>query len=128
MATNVLIVDDSELTRTAVKRIIDMVDSFEVGQVFEAANGRAALDLLEHEQVDLVLADLNMPEMNGIEMVEHMQQANELASIPVVVVSTESSTTRIKELLTKGIKNYLHKPFTPEEFKEAIEETLGASK
>lgn len=123
MATNVLIVDDSSLTRKAIKRIIEMVDEtvdLDIGQFLEAENGLKALKILDESSVDLVLADLNMPEMGGVEMIHRMKNSETTKSIPVVVVSTESKTTRIKKLLAEGVKDCLHKPFTPEEFKEMI--------
>ena len=124
MALNILIVDDSSLTRKAIKRIIDML-GLDVGQIFEAENGMEALKILDETKTDLVLADLNMPEMGGIEMIYHMRGNEATKDIPVVVVSTESSTTRIEGLLANGAKAYLHKPFTPEEFKEVITQTVG---
>lgn len=119
MAVNVLIVDDSSLTRKKIRRIIEMTE-LEVGQFLEAGNGYEALKILDESHVDLVLADLNMPEMNGAEMIHRMKSNEATKSIPVVVVSTESRTSRVKELLARGIKDYLHKPFSPEEFKELI--------
>ena len=124
MALNILIVDDSSLTRKAIKRIIDML-GLDVGQILEAENGAEALKILSETKVDLVLADLNMPEMGGIEMIYHMRGNEATKDIPVVVVSTESSTTRIEGLLANGAKAYLHKPFTPEEVKEVITQTVG---
>ncbi|MHC4475812.1 MAG: response regulator [Planctomycetota bacterium] len=123
MAVNILVVDDSFLTRKAIKRIIDMID-LDVSEIVEAENGRQALEVLDKARVDLVLADLNMPEMGGIEMIRHMKTDQATKTIPVVIVSTESSVSRIKELLAQGVKNYLHKPFTPEEFREIITHTL----
>ena len=124
MALNILIVDDSSLTRKAIKRIIDML-GLDVRQIFEAENGMEALKILSETKVDLVLADLNMPEMGGIEMIYRMRGNEATKDIPVVVVSTESSTTRIEGLLANGAKAYLHKPFTPEEVKEVITQTIG---
>jgi len=123
MALNILIVDDSLLTRKAVKRIIGMI-GLDVGNIVEAENGVDALKILDETKVDLVLADLNMPEMGGIEMIHKMKTGETTKAIPVVIVTTESSTTRIKELLMEGVKDYLHKPFTSEEFKEIISHTL----
>ncbi len=124
MGINVLIVDDSALTRKAVGRILSMVD-IDTQEVFEAENGRKALEVLNRERIDLVLADLNMPEMGGIEMIYHMRGNEATKYIPVVVVSTESSNTRIEGLLSHGAKDYLHKPFTPEQFREVLTRTLG---
>jgi len=120
MALNILIVDDSALTRKKIKRIIEMVD-LEVDNFYEAGNGLEALKVMDGSSVDLVLADLNMPEMGGAEMIREMRTRESTQSVPVVVVSTESNTTRVKELLLEGVKDYLHKPFTPEEFRETIQ-------
>lgn len=100
-----------------------MVD-VDIGRLFEAANGLEALEMLDKEKVDLVIADLNMPQMDGLEMIHHMKQTPLTSSIPVVVVSTESSTTRIKSLVVEGITDYLHKPFTPEEFRQILATNL----
>ncbi len=124
MALNILVVDDSSLTRKAIKRIIDML-GLDVGQILEAENGAEALKILSETKVNLVLADLNMPEMGGIEMIYRMKGNEATKDIPVIVVSTESSTTRIEGLLANGAKAYLHKPFTPEEVKEVITQTVG---
>ncbi|MBN2317359.1 MAG: response regulator [Sedimentisphaerales bacterium] len=126
MALNILIVDDSCLVRKAIKRIIEMID-LDDGNIYEAENGLEALDLLNKERIDLVLSDLNMPEMGGIEMFQRMKTEDKTKSIPVVIVTTESSVSRVKELLEDGIKDYLHKPFTPEEFREIIFHTLEKS-
>lgn len=119
MALNILIVDDSALTRKKIRRIIEMVN-FEVAEFFEAGNGAEALKILEESGADLALADLNMPEMGGAEMIRLMRTNEATKSVPVIVVSTESNTTRVRELLVEGVKDYLHKPFTPEEFKATI--------
>ncbi len=124
MAYTILIVDDSVLTRTAIKRILGMID-IPVGRILEAPDGQAALKVLDAEPVDLVLADLNMPQMSGVEMIHQMRQQKSRADIPVVMVTTESSSTRIKELLSEGVRDYLHKPFTPEEFRSVISRHLG---
>jgi two-component system chemotaxis response regulator CheY len=119
MAINILIVDDSSLTRKKIKRIIEMTE-MEVGEFLEAENGCQALEILAQSEVGLVLADLNMPEMNGAEMIHRIKSNEDTKSIPVVVISTESRTSRLKELLAFGIKDYLHKPFAPEDFQELI--------
>ncbi|HBG26649.1 MAG TPA: hypothetical protein DDX75_06095 [Phycisphaerales bacterium] len=120
MSWNILIVDDSSLTRKIVKRVIEMTE-MDVGKFMDAENGQQALDILKHSNVDLVLSDLNMPQMSGVEMVHQMKAGANTKSIPVVIISTESKTARIRELLAEGVKDYLHKPFTPEEFKELIQ-------
>ncbi len=124
MAINLLIVDDSLLTRKAIRRIIDMI-GLDIGEVLEAENGAEALEVLDGAKVDLVLADLNMPVMCGMEMIYNMRGSEATKSIPVVIVSAESSRARIEGLLADGAGDYLHKPFRPEEFKEVIERIMG---
>lgn len=120
MSWNILIVDDSSLTRKIVKRVIEMTE-MDVGKFMDAENGQQALDILQHSNVDLVLSDLNMPQMSGVDLVHQMKAKPDTKSIPVVIISTESKTARIRELLAEGVKDYLHKPFTPEEFKDLIQ-------
>ncbi|MBN1125829.1 MAG: response regulator [Sedimentisphaerales bacterium] len=125
MAYTILIVDDSMLTRMAIRRILEMLD-LDMDEILESTNGEEALNQLEEHDVDLVLADLNMPQMGGIELVHRMKASQDTAQIPVVVVSTESSTTRVKDLLAEGVKDFLHKPFTPEEFRAILMKNLEA--
>jgi len=76
--------------------------------------------------VDIVFSDIHMPEMNGIMLVNAMQADPDLREVPVIIVSTEGSTTRIDELKKMGIRGYLRKPFTPEAIRDVIVATLGA--
>ena len=124
MAYNILLVDDSAAMRAVIKRTIGMAD-VEVGRLFEAGSGAEALKVLEQEWVDLVLVDINMPEMDGIELTRRICANPDTTNIPVVIVSTEASTTRIQALKEMGIKGYVHKPFTPEQIRDAILEAIG---
>lgn len=126
MSWKILIVDDSALTRKIVRRVIEMTQ-MDVSEFFDAENGEEALKILKHTNVDLVLSDLNMPNMSGVEMVHQMKNTPDTKSIPVVIISTESKTARIRELLAEGVKDYLHKPFTPEEFKSLIQTVCTAN-
>ena len=124
MALNILIVDDSKLTRKAIRRIIGMLE-LDVEALFEAEDGLDAIEKINGPvKIDLVLADLNMPKMSGIEMIYYLRGNEATKSIPVVIVSTESSTTRIEALLADGAADYLHKPFTPEQIREVLQRTL----
>jgi two-component system chemotaxis response regulator CheY len=124
MAHDILIVDDSAVVRKATRRIIEQA-GVDAGQIFEADNGQTALEILQEHHVDLVLADLNMPKMGGLELLHRMKADEATSSIPVVVVSSESSTSRINELRAGGITDYLHKPYTPEEFRHVILNIFG---
>jgi two-component system, chemotaxis family, chemotaxis protein CheY len=124
MSYTVLIVDDSAIVRSMVKKSIGMA-GLPIGQVIEAGNGREALELLRRQWVDIVFADLNMPEMNGAELVEEMSKDAVLVATPVVIVSSEHSLAKIEELKAKGIRAYIKKPFRPEGFREVVEGVLG---
>ena len=93
--------------------------------IFEASNGREALDLLEREWLDLVLTDYNMPEMNGLELLDAMKKNENLMSIPVVMITTEGSKQRVEEFLDKGAMAYIKKPFSPEEIKQKLNRIMG---
>ena len=125
MAYTVMVVDDSETIRAVLERSLAMT-KLPIDAVIHAVNGKDALGKLKSVWVDIVFSDIHMPEMDGIALVGAMQANAELRDIPVVIVSTEGSATRIAELKEKGIKGYLRKPFTPEKIRDIIIETLGA--
>jgi two-component system chemotaxis response regulator CheY len=123
MAYNVLIVDDSVLIRSMVAKTLNIA-GVHVGEHHYAANGKEALDTLEKHWIDIVFADINMPGMDGIQLVDAMRSRDHLVDIPVVVISTEQSEERIRELQSKGVRDYLKKPFMPEQFKEVVAKYL----
>jgi two-component system chemotaxis response regulator CheY len=124
MAYTIMVVDDSETIRAVLERTIGMT-RLPVDAVIQAVNGKDALAKLADTWVDIVFTDINMPEMNGIQLVDAMVNHAEYKDIPVVIVSTEGSQARIEELRKKGIRGYLRKPFTPENIRDIIIETLG---
>ena len=124
MGISILIVDDSALTRAFIRRTILMVGET-VGPIYEAADGRAGLEQLRRQPVDLLLADLQMPTMDGVQMVRQMWAEPALARTPVVIVSADPNTDRLNQLKAEGAVGYLRKPFTPEEFQRALQPILG---
>lgn len=126
MGYTILIVDDSLTARTFIARTLQMA-GIPLNQIYQARNGREALDLLEREWVDLVFADINMPVMNGTEMVRCMRAADLLKSIPVIIVSTDRSTHRMAEMKEAGVQAYLTKPITPEDLKTVVERFLKSA-
>ncbi len=124
MALNVLIVDDSETVRSVIIKTLSIAQ-IPVNTIYQAANGREALTVLEDQWIDIVFADINMPVMGGIEMVEKMSEDGLLKSVPVVIVSTEGSATRIEQLKKKGVSAYIRKPFTPETIRKVVDDIIG---
>ncbi|MDB5104614.1 MAG: response regulator receiver protein [Fibrobacteres bacterium] len=123
MAYNILVVDDSETMRAVIAKSLDL-GGVALGTLFQAANGAEGLEVLRREWVDLVLADINMPVMGGVRMVEEMKADPALNGIPVVIVSTEGSATRLQALKDQGVSAFLRKPFQPEELKRTVETLL----
>ena len=123
MTVDVLVVDDSSSIRSMVARTIQMCD-LPIGEIYEACNGKEGLDVLAREKVDIVLVDVNMPVMGGLEMIERMGEMPEFAEMPVVVVSVEWSEPRMSDLQAKGVK-FIHKPFEPERIQEVLSEILA---
>ncbi len=124
MALNILVVDDSATVRAVIAKTLDIA-GVPVGELYAAENGREALDILGNNWIDIVFADINMPVMGGIEMVEKMNEEGLLKTIPVVIVSTEGSATRIEQLKAKGVSAYVRKPFTPEIIRNVVDDIMG---
>ena len=127
MAYNVLIVDDSETIRAVIVKTLKMT-GLSISETYQAENGKVALEILERNWVDIVFADINMPVMNGIEMVDKMVETGQIKVTPVVIVSTEGSQTRIEELISKGVRAFVRKPISPELLKSTIDDVLGTEK
>ena len=123
MPLNVLIVDDSSVMRAMIIKTIRM-SGLDLGDVYQAGNGKEGLEAARENWVDLVVADINMPVMNGEEMIDQMKADPELSALPTIVISTEGSATRIQRLEKKGV-TFIHKPFTPEIIRDAIQDLTG---
>lgn len=123
MALNVLIVDDSAVMRAMIIKILRL-SGLALGEIYEAANGEIALQVLNQHWIDLALIDINMPVMNGEEMLERIRQNPKMTDLPVIVISTEGSETRIDRIRQYGA-GFIHKPFNPESIRELILSTLG---
>jgi len=119
MAFNVLIVDDSDVIRSMIAKTLRLAQ-VSVANIFEAGNGKEALAILQDTWVDFVLADINMPVMNGAEMITRMRACPDTADIPVIVVSSEGATDRVDALSEAGVCAWIRKPFTPEEIRDVV--------
>ena len=114
-----LIVDDSSVMRKIVERALRQA-GLNLAVVHEAGNGAEALDILKTKQVDLILSDINMPAMDGLEFVRQIRAQNLAAGVPVVMVTTESSEEHVKQAIQAGARGYIRKPFTAEQVKERV--------
>jgi len=124
MSFNVLIVDDSSSIRAVVKKII-VLSGFQMDKCFEASDGRQAMELLADNWVDVIVSDINMPEINGLELLDLLAQSATLKEIPVIMVTTEGSDLRMKDAFARGAKGFIKKPFLPEEIKKVLYEVIG---
>ncbi len=120
MAKSLLIVDDSATMRKIVMRTVRM-SGLDFDRTEEAGNGAEAIEKLKEGPVDIILCDVNMPEMNGIDMVKKVRaELPTCSQTKIIMVSTESSQELIDDLLASGANGYITKPFTPEKFQEKL--------
>ena len=113
MALSVLIVDDSPLMRAFVRRVMKLA-GFDTADYVEASDGREALERLQTHHVDVILTDINMPGMNGEELLRELENNGTLRSVPALVISTDATRDRVDRMLELGAQGYVTKPFSPE--------------
>jgi two-component system chemotaxis response regulator CheY len=114
-----LIVDDSSVMRKIVERSLRQA-GLSLSQVLEAGNGAEALAAVQNNQVDLILCDINMPVMDGLEFVKQLSAVNNAKGVPVVMITTEGSEGHVVQALSAGARGYIRKPFTPDQVKEHV--------
>ena len=119
-----LIVDDSSVMRKIVERSLRQA-GLDLDKVLEAGNGAEALAVLGKETVDLILCDINMPVMDGLEFVKQLATLESAKAIPVVMITTEGSENHVVQALSAGARGYIRKPFTPEQVKEHVLPVVG---
>jgi two-component system, chemotaxis family, chemotaxis protein CheY len=112
MGIRVLIVDDSSTIRRIISRCLDRAE-VGVTEIFEAGDGCAALELLAKQRVDVVLTDINMPNMDGLQLMGELRKSPNWATIPVLVITSEGGSDAVEEAVSKGAAGYIKKPFTP---------------
>ena len=122
----VLIVDDSSVMRKIVERALRQ-GGLDLGEVREANNGAEALAEVAKGSLDIILSDINMPVMDGLEFLKNLASIDAAKGVPVVMITTEGSEARVVEALSAGAKGYLRKPFTPEQVKERVTPLLGGA-
>lgn len=114
-----LIVDDSSVMRKIVERCLRQA-GLDLSDVQQASNGVEALAILNQSDFDLILSDINMPLMDGLEFVRTIRTLEKAKDIPVVMITTEGGEQHVLEALSLGAKGYIRKPFTPEQVKEHV--------
>ena len=116
----VLIVDDSSVMRKIVERSLRQAEAEPEVTVFEAGSGVEGLEELSNQPVHLILSDINMPSMDGLEFLRQIRARNLAAGVPVVMITTESSEEHVKQAILAGAQGYIRKPFTAEQVKERV--------
>jgi len=115
----VLIVDDSSVMRKIVARSLQQA-GLDIAQVLEAGNGSEALAVVQRDKVDLILCDINMPVMDGLQFVKQLAGVESARGVPVVMITTEGSEGHVVQALSAGARGYIRKPFTPEQVREQV--------
>lgn len=119
----VLIVDDSATTRALIVSTVEQMDGYET---IEAPSGFEALKRLPQQPLDLIVTDINMPDINGLEIVHFVKHHPQYQSIPMIIVSTESSEEDVRKALSLGAAAYVKKPFEPEFLRSTIRQVVKA--
>jgi two-component system chemotaxis response regulator CheY len=121
-----LIVDDSSVMRKIVERALRQA-GLDPLVVYEADGGMEGLEVLKARQVDLIVSDINMPLMDGLEFVRQIRARSLAPGVPVVMITTESSEEHVKQAIEAGAMGYIRKPFTTEQVKERVLPLLNAA-
>jgi two-component system chemotaxis response regulator CheY len=125
MTGTVLIVDDSAMMRKVVLRVLKMANvDFET--TLEASDGSEALSLLRANKVDLIMCDINMPVMSGIELLQNIKQEKLAPGVPIVMVTTENSEPQVRQAILAGARGYIRKPFTVDHIRNNVRPLLPA--
>ena len=119
MALDVLIVDDSAAIRKILQRVLNQTE-IPLGAVYEAGDGLEAIEALKKNMVGLILSDINMPNLDGIQMLSQIKANHAWKAIPIVMITTEGSQAKVMEAVNLGAAGYVRKPFTAEQIKEKL--------
>ncbi|QOY88252.1 response regulator [Paludibaculum fermentans] len=119
MSLDVMIVDDSAAIRKILHRVLIQAD-VPLGKVIEAGDGQEALDKLKSAMVGLILSDINMPNMDGLQLLGALKTQEATKAIPIIMVTTEGSSAKVMEAVSLGASGYVRKPFTAEQIKEKL--------
>lgn len=126
MRSDVLVVDDSAAIRKILQRVLRQT-GIAIGTIHEAGDGQEALELLKSQSIDLVLTDINMPKMDGIQLLAAVKASPKWHTIPVVMITTEGGETKVGEAVRLGAAGYVRKPFTADQIKEKLAGILASA-
>ena len=116
---DVLIVDDSAAIRKILRRVLQQTE-LPLAQIYEAGDGLEAIESLKKQSVQLILSDINMPNMDGLQFLSAVKANTEWSGVPVVMITTEGSQAKVLEAVQRGAAGYVRKPFTAEQIKEKL--------
>jgi two-component system, chemotaxis family, chemotaxis protein CheY len=119
MDLNVLIVDDSAAIRKILVRVLGQTD-LPIGQIHEASDGEEALNIVAASDVSLILSDINMPNIDGLELLTKLRATPKWNQLSVIMITTEGSQAKVMEAVQLGARGYVRKPFTAEQIKEKV--------
>lgn len=119
MALNILVVDDSTAIRKILIRVLRQT-ALPIGEIFEARDGLEALEIVRNHPLNLVLSDINMPNMDGLGLLAELKGAEQWRNLPVVMITTEGSEEKVSQAIRLGSAAYIRKPFTAEQIQEKI--------
>jgi two-component system chemotaxis response regulator CheY len=125
MSGTILVVDDSAMMRKVVLRTLKMA-GVEFDRVLEAGNGKEALACLRMNKVELIMCDINMPVMTGLQLLQQIKEENLAAGVPIVMVTTESSESQVRQAILSGARGYIRKPFSIEHIVNNVKPLLTA--
>ncbi|MGD1072396.1 MAG: response regulator [Bryobacteraceae bacterium] len=116
---DVLIVDDSAAIRKILQRVLRQTD-LPLGEIHEAGDGIQAVDILKNRSFGLILSDINMPIMDGLQLLARIKEMEHLRNVPVVMITTEGGQGKVMEAVQLGAAGYVRKPFTADQIKEKL--------
>jgi two-component system chemotaxis response regulator CheY len=119
MDSDVLVVDDSAAIRKILTRVLRQT-GMAIQTIHEAGDGQDALALMAQHRIDLVLSDINMPKMDGLQLLGALKASPQWRNIPVVMITTEGGETKVADAVRLGAAGYVRKPFTADQIKEKL--------
>ncbi len=126
MGLDILIVDDSAAIRKILQRVLRQTE-IPIGNIYEAGDGAEGLEVLKGQEVNLILSDINMPNMDGLQFLGNVKASPQWSNLPVVMITTEGSQAKVMQAVQLGASGYVRKPFTADQIKENLCKILGLS-